>query len=488
MTSRPRTALALVASGALAAGALATGGLALLPATAGAAGQRPPAFSLRDAGYGAGYLVSRFATDGGFGTIPTGGDDAARASNTVDAVLAIESIDSGRSQVAAGLDHVEREVDTYVSGGGDSAGALAKLVIAVVAAGRAPTDFGGSDLVARLLATRRTSGKDKGLFGRSDPTYDGAFRQGLALSALAADRRTDADGIAWLRGQQCADGAWQAYRPDTSIPCAAYTDDSFRPAEDTNQTAYAVAGLAAQGAPLRDAVGYLAGAQLPDAGFTSELTGPAASSGAQSDANSTGVVLQGLVAAGVDPSQPPFLRGSATPYSDLEAFQVPQDGDPSQRGAYDFLQPAPGDTPQANDLATFQAVLGAAGRPFPLAVVPTPPAPAPAPGATAAPAPTAPPAPAETATGSALVPCRQVILASGRRSAYPAGCLPLPASQTPCTVGFDSRGRKGVLPRSCLPVVAAQTLCTPVVASNRRLTVVPRGCQPTLVKLRAGRA
>ena len=32
----------------------------------------------------------------------------------------------------------------------------------------------------------RRAGADKGLFGVQDPTYDGAFRQGLALGALAA--------------------------------------------------------------------------------------------------------------------------------------------------------------------------------------------------------------------------------------------------------------------------------------------------------------
>ena len=49
--------------------------------------------------------------------------------------------------------------------------------------------FGGTgtknNLVDRLLATERTTGTDKGLFGASDPSFDGAFRQGLALAALA---------------------------------------------------------------------------------------------------------------------------------------------------------------------------------------------------------------------------------------------------------------------------------------------------------------
>ena len=51
-----------------------------------------------------------------------------------------------------------------------------------------PTSFGGTNLVARLLATQRTTGTDAGLFGAQDPTFDGAYRQGLALAALAVGR------------------------------------------------------------------------------------------------------------------------------------------------------------------------------------------------------------------------------------------------------------------------------------------------------------
>lgn len=51
------------------------------------------------------------------------------------------------------------------------------------------------------------------LYGRSDPTYDGVWRQSLALTALANAKVTPADSaVGWLTGQQCADGGWPSFR------------------------------------------------------------------------------------------------------------------------------------------------------------------------------------------------------------------------------------------------------------------------------------
>ena len=69
--------------------------------------------------------------------------------------------------------------------------------------------------MARLLATERQSGVDAGLFGTQDPTFDGAFRQGLSLAALAAAGITTGSqvsaAVAWLTHQQCPDGGWTSY-------------------------------------------------------------------------------------------------------------------------------------------------------------------------------------------------------------------------------------------------------------------------------------
>ena len=59
-----------------------------------------------------------------------------------------------------------------------------------------------------------------GLYGSADPTYDGAFRQSLAILAHdAAGTDAPAAAVAWLLGQQCAAGGFQAFRPSTSVAC-----------------------------------------------------------------------------------------------------------------------------------------------------------------------------------------------------------------------------------------------------------------------------
>src|SRR5436305_2018998 len=79
--------------------------------------------------------------------------------------------------------------------------------------GANPANFGAAhvNLVARLQATNQPNG----LFGAADPTFDGAFRQGLALMALKVVGVADAAAADWLVGQQCADGSWTAFRADT---------------------------------------------------------------------------------------------------------------------------------------------------------------------------------------------------------------------------------------------------------------------------------
>lgn len=84
---------------------------------------------------------------------------------------------------------------------------------------------------------------DAGLFGSADPTYDGVYRQSYALMGLAAARADVPDSaIAWLVDQQCADGSFMGYRPDTTVPCPP-SDPSTYTGPDTNSTALALAAL-----------------------------------------------------------------------------------------------------------------------------------------------------------------------------------------------------------------------------------------------------
>lgn len=147
---------------------------------------------------------------------------------------------------------------------------------------------------------------DAGLYGAADPTYDGVFRQSLGILGLTANEVTPpAAAITWLLGQQCADGSFQAYRADTSIPCAKPDPVTFS-GPDTNSTALAFQALMALD-DSRIAVGTRLLSRIVDAadkagtwlGKQQNADGgwPYYSGGA-SDANSTGVALAGMNSLG----------------------------------------------------------------------------------------------------------------------------------------------------------------------------------------------
>jgi len=131
-----------------------------------------------------------------------------------------------------------------------------------------------------------------GLYGKSDPTYDGVWRQGLSLIALHTQGVTPAaSAISWLTGQQCADGGWPSYNADPAKGCTPAT-------EDTNATSVAVQALVALGghdAAVGKAVAWYKKVQNADGGWSDNP-------GTPSDGNSTGLVVAALTAAGTAPA------------------------------------------------------------------------------------------------------------------------------------------------------------------------------------------
>ncbi|NNN36514.1 terpene cyclase/mutase family protein [Streptomyces sp. S3(2020)] len=164
----------------------------------------------------------------------------------------------------------------------------------------------------------------EGLYGAGDPTYDGVWRQSLAL--IAQDRvkvKPATEAISWLAGQQCANGAFAAFRADPAKAC-----DS-KVMVDTNSTAVAVQALSAFGGH-EDEIGkastWLQSMQNKDGGW-------GYTPGGASDANSTAVVIGALseagqdVAAVVHEGRSPFdaLRELALPCAESGAFAYQPD-------------------------------------------------------------------------------------------------------------------------------------------------------------------
>ncbi len=227
------------------------------------------------------------------------------------------------------MDYLATNAAAYATGPAQTG----KLIVAVVAAGLDPTDFGGLDLLAHL----RSFGNGAGAYGA------GAMDQAWALLALraAGQEVTEAERAA-LRSYQQANGGWEG-APGWGT--------------DTNTTALAIQALLAAGEPrtskaVQAARAHLLEQQNDDGGFPYTKPSPW---GSDSDANSTAYVLQAILALGEDPTAEPWWRGAGyDPVAALLRFQAPS-------GAFEW-QPGFG----ANLLATAQAIPALMGKTLPL--------------------------------------------------------------------------------------------------------------------------
>ncbi|MGW5371866.1 prenyltransferase/squalene oxidase repeat-containing protein [Streptomyces sp. NPDC004009] len=225
-----------------------------------------------------------------------------------------------------------------------SAAALA--AIGVLAAAAPATAAGTSPSASPKVTV------PSGLFGKSDPTYDGVWRQSLALLAQRTlGLRPNARAVDWLAGQQCAEGGFAPFRADTAKPCGG--KGGAQP--DTNSTAAAVQALGALGghdAGIRKALVWLKDAQNEDGGW-------GYTPGSPSDTNSTSVVIGAFAVAGEEPGKLRAAKG--TPYDLLSARALGCDEDGGGALAY---QPDKKGRLVANADATAAAVLGALGKGF----------------------------------------------------------------------------------------------------------------------------
>jgi hypothetical protein len=311
---------------------------------------------------GAQWLANQIKTNHGFVT----SFGSADVTSTAYAVIGMRAVGVDRSASDLAIRYLRTKIGTEVqSNGQDAPGALAEYILAAVADNQDPRHFGGTtapnNLVARLLATSRTTGTDAGLFGVQDPTFDGAFRQGLALAALkaagvASDQPRLTAGISWLKKQQCANGLWQSYRADTTTACPAADPNTFT-GPDTNSSSLAVQGLAAWGQRPRQAtvLQSLHSVQSADAGFPF-----VAAPNQASDPNSTALVIQAIVAETASPTATRWVKGTSTPFTALASYQLGC-ANPDY-GAFFF----PGST-SANTFATVQAVPAMASKTLPVA-------------------------------------------------------------------------------------------------------------------------
>ncbi|WP_328298411.1 LPXTG cell wall anchor domain-containing protein [Streptomyces sp. NBC_00435] len=190
-----------------------------------------------------------------------------------------------------------------------------------------------------------------GLFGKTDPTYDGVWRQSFALLAQrAVGLKPAQQAVDWLVGQQCADGGFASFRADSAAACDAKT------MLDTNATAVAVQALKALGgqdAAVKKGADWLKSVQNEDGGW-------AYVPGSPSEASSTSIVISALAAAGEKPAEVKSKTGKSA-YDNLLSFQLGCSAEQgTDLGAFAYQRTADGKLP-ANADATAAAVLAGLG-------------------------------------------------------------------------------------------------------------------------------
>ncbi len=274
-----------------------------------------PAFAAADLPAAVAWLRGQVQADGG---VSDGFSEGSSVGATVDVVLAAASVGEDVSTWAtpSPLDFLATQASTA-----SGVGTLAKLTLAAVATGQAPTSFGGVDLVAAINAAYDgNTGRFQGL------VTDHAF----AMLALKNAGTPIPEGAAQaLIDLQADDGGWSFDGASQS---------------DTNTTALAIQALVAANAgddAVAKALDFLKSQQNDDGGFPYQKP---SDFGTDTDANSTAWVIQALMAAGED------LADWNNPQEALAALQT-------ESGAFQWQAAVPGE----NLLATAQAVPALAG-------------------------------------------------------------------------------------------------------------------------------
>ncbi|MDQ2806361.1 MAG: terpene cyclase/mutase family protein [Chloroflexota bacterium] len=214
-------------------------------------------------------------------------------------------------------------------------GAAAKLILAQVAAGPALElhNFGGVDLLKVITDSYDTA---SGHYGKD------VTGQALVILALSATgQNVPGPALDWLVGAQATDGGW------------AFDGSKEAGKADTNTTGLVLQALAGHGSTRSSggqALTYLHAQQNADGGFAYQK-GP----GADSDSNSTALVIMGLRAAGEDAAGASWRQSGKGPLDLLLSLQNPS-------GAFRYQASQADD----NAGATYQALPALAGAVLPV--------------------------------------------------------------------------------------------------------------------------
>ena len=214
---------------------------------------------------------------------------------TIDFVLALAGGGrGGAAETTATTDNVLAHASSYITGdmaGELYAGPTAKLLYMAEVQGRPTSNVAGMNLETALRGRMTTSGNQTGRF--TDQSQFGDFSNGFgqAFAVLALARTSGgvpSEALSFLLAQQCPAGGFRLFY-DANATCG--TDAEADP-DATGLTLQALAGQSGTSTAISKAATWLLGHQDMSGAFSG--AGPTAGL----NANSTGIIAQGLRAVG----------------------------------------------------------------------------------------------------------------------------------------------------------------------------------------------
>lgn len=203
------------------------------------------------------------------------------------------------------------------------------MVLFVLSTGGDPSNYRGQNLVEKIQKAQLASGKfaDNVITGGQDllNSHNWAI---LALASAGAQIPEREKARQWLIAQQHEDGSFYWYAPDKITP-------------DVDSTGMALMALGALGerkdSPVvQRAIRYLQSVQKENGGFESwGIENP----------ESCSMVIQGLIAVGIDPAGFEFRKPKGDPITAMLGFQLPD-------GSFEHLKDG-----GANEMATQQSLM-----------------------------------------------------------------------------------------------------------------------------------